>query len=111
MSARDRRADECPAQNGDEFFILCRSQERQAKEQAMHERFEWRIEEGLEKIAASCRRRRQKPLLIATRVGKLMGQNTRAAGLFQVHINQGRAGSCTDRVVKTGILEEVGASE
>ncbi len=80
----------CPAPNGDEVFILCRSLERQAKEQAMHERFERRIEEGLEKIAASCRRCRQKPLVIAARVGKLMGQNTRAAGLFQVHIKDER---------------------
>ena len=80
----------CRAPNGDEVFILCRSLERRAKEQAMHERFERRIEEGLEKIAASCQRSRQKPLLIARRVGKLMGQNTRAAGLFQVHIQQER---------------------
>ena len=78
----------CPAPDGKEVFILCRSLERQAKEQAMHERFERRIEEGLEKIAASCRRSRQKPLVIATRVGKLMGQNTRAAGLFQVQIKE-----------------------
>ena len=78
----------CPAPDGKEVFILCRSLERQAKEQAMHERFERRIEEGLEKIAASCRRSKQKPLLIATRVGRLMGQNTRAAGLFQVQVKE-----------------------
>jgi transposase len=78
----------CPAPNGKEVFILCRSLERQAKEQAMHERFEKRIEEGLEKIAASCRRSKQKPLAIAERVGKLMGQNTRAAGLFRVQIRE-----------------------
>lgn len=76
----------CPAPDGKEVFILCRSLERQAKEQAMHERFEKRIEEGLEKIAASCRKSKQKPLVIAERVGKLMGQNTRAAGLFRVQI-------------------------
>ncbi len=61
----------CPAPDGKEVFILCRSAERQAKEQAMHERFEHRIEEGLEKIAAGCRKSRQKPLVIAERVGKL----------------------------------------
>jgi transposase len=76
----------CPVPNGDEVFILCRSLQRQAKEQAMHERFERRIEEELERIAASCRRRKKNPLVIAGRVGKLMGQNTRAAGLFQVQI-------------------------
>jgi len=31
---------------GQEVFILCRSAERRAKEQAMHERFEKRIEEA-----------------------------------------------------------------
>jgi len=78
----------CPAPDGKEVFILCRSLERQAKEQAMHERFEHRIEEGLEKIANSCRKSKQKPLVIAERVGKLMGQNTRAAGLFRVQIKE-----------------------
>ena len=76
----------CPAPDGKEVFILCRSTERQVKEQAIHERFERRIEEGLEKIAASCRKRKQSPIVIAERVGKLMGQNTRAAGLFNVQI-------------------------
>ncbi len=76
----------CAAPNDQEVFILCRSTERRAKEQAMHERFERRIEEGLEKIAAACRRRKQKPLVIAGRIGRLMGQNTRAAGLFQVEV-------------------------
>jgi len=78
----------CPAPDGKEVFILCRSLERQAKEQAMHERFEHRIEEGLERIASSCRKSRQKPLVIAERIGKLMGQNTRAAGLFRVQIKE-----------------------
>jgi len=80
----------CAAPNGEEVFILCRSRERQTKEQAIHERFERRIEDGLEKIAASCRSRRHKPLVIAARVGKLMGQNTRAAGLFQVQVKEVR---------------------
>jgi transposase len=78
----------CPVPDGKEVFILCRSLERQAKEQAMHERFEHRIEEGLGKIANGCRKSRQKPLVIAERIGKLMGQNTRAAGLFRVQIKE-----------------------
>jgi len=89
----------CPAPDGKEVFILCRSSERQAKEQAMHERFERRIEEGLERIAAGCRKSRQKPLVIAERVGKLMGQNTRAAGLFRVQIKD-EAGNAQIQWVK-----------
>jgi transposase len=76
----------CPAPDGQEVFILCRSAQRQLKEQAMHARFEQRIEQKLEQMAASCRQRRQDPLLLAQRLGKLMGRNSRAAGLFRVHI-------------------------
>jgi transposase len=67
-------------------FILCRSAQRQQKEQAMHARFEKRIEEGLRKIEAACKKGRQNPLKIAQRVGRLLGSNTRAAGLFQVEV-------------------------
>ena len=54
----------------------------------MHGRFERRIEAGLARIAASCARQRHKPLNIARRVGRLMGQNPRAAGLFDVDIRE-----------------------
>lgn len=52
----------------------------------MHARFEQRIEQKLEQMAASCRQRRQDPLLVAQRLGKLLGRNSRAAGLFRVQI-------------------------
>jgi transposase len=75
-----------PAPGGEEVFILCRSAERRAKEQAMHERFEKRIEEGLAKIAASCRKRRQKSGSVERRVGRLLERNSRAARLFDVQV-------------------------
>jgi hypothetical protein len=75
-----------PAPDGEEVFILCRSAERQAKEQAMHERFEKRIEEGLVKIAASGGKRRQKSGAVERRVGRLLERNTRAARLFDVRV-------------------------
>lgn len=76
----------CPAPGGEELFLLCRSAQRKEKEQAMHDRFEKRIEEGLEKIVASCRKRKQRPIAIAQRVGQLLGRNSRAAGAFEVQI-------------------------
>ena len=77
----------CPCPDGGtETFILCRSRDRRQKEQAMHARFEKRIEEGLTKIAASCAKRREDVARIERRVGRLLGQNTRAAGLFDVQI-------------------------
>ena len=76
----------CPSSDGEETFILCRSRDRGEKEKAMHERFEKRIEEGLKKIEARCNKKKCEPVKIATRVGKLMGRNTRAAGLFHVDV-------------------------
>jgi hypothetical protein len=81
-----------PAPDGEEVFILCRSAERRAKEQAMHERFEKRIEEGLGKIQTSCQKKKQKPVTIATRVGRLLGRNTRAAALFDVRVEADAGG-------------------
>jgi transposase len=75
-----------PAPDGAEVFILCRSAERQAKEQAMHERFEKRIEDGLAKISASCDKRRQKSGSVERRVGRLLERNSRAARLFDVQV-------------------------
>lgn len=90
----------CPSPDGgEETFILCRSRDRREKEQAMHERFEKRIEEGLVKMQAGCEKRKCKPLTIAKRVGKLLGKNSRAAGLFEVDIKQ-RADGGTEVVWK-----------
>lgn len=76
----------CPAPDGDEVFILCRSAARREKERAIVERFEKRMEEGLEKLVASCSRKRQDPIEIAQRVGRLRQANQRAARLFDVVI-------------------------
>jgi transposase len=77
----------CPAPGGEEVFLLCRSAQRKEKEQAMHERFEKRIEEGLEKIVTSCGKRKQLPAVVGQRVGRLLGKNSRAAGAFEVKID------------------------
>ena len=71
-----------------ETFILCRSRDRGEKEKSLHHRCEQRIEKGLTKIQAGCEKRKCQSLVIAKRVGKLLGQNSRAAGLFDVDIKQ-----------------------
>jgi transposase len=76
----------CPSPDGAEMFILCRSRARQEKERAIHERFERRIETGLKEIEEGCRRRRQGVVAVATRVGRLLGRNSRAAGLFRTDV-------------------------
>ena len=59
---------------------------------AIHARFEKRIEEGLEKIARSCVKKKQKVAEIERRVGRLLGQNSRATGLFEVRVTEGEGG-------------------
>ena len=78
--------------DGEETFILCRSADRREKEKAMHERFAQRIEEGLKQMEASCRKRKYKVVTIAKRLGKLLGRNSRAAGLFETDVVKGPDG-------------------
>jgi Transposase DDE domain len=84
----------CPCPDGGaETYVLCRSRDRREKEQAMHARFERRIADGLAKIAAACARRPHPVGAIERRVGRLLGQNTRAAGLFEIQIQADAAGA------------------
>ena len=76
----------CLSLEGEESFILCRSADRAAKEKAIHDRFEKRIEKGLSKLADSCRKKKQKLGVIERRVGRLLEGNSRAAGLFRVEV-------------------------
>jgi len=87
----------CPDQGGIETFILCRSADRASKEQAMRERFVARIVAGLQKIRAACRRRRCAVGAIERRVGRLLGQNPRAARLFRVQVEVGPDGGARVR--------------
>jgi len=78
----------CASPQGNETFILCRSRERREKERAIHRRFEERIERGLETMAASCRKRAWQRGVIERRIGRLLGCNSRAAGLFDVTVQE-----------------------
>lgn len=87
----------CPVGDGSETFILCRSAARATKEQAMRERFVARIRKGLMQIRAACRRRHCDPGQIERRVGRLLGRNTRAAGLFRVTVETRPVGGASIR--------------
>jgi hypothetical protein len=78
-----------PSPDGAETFVLAKSVDRAAKEQAMHERFVKRIEEGLQKIALAASSGRLKNTEQAgRRIGRLLGSNSRGAGLFDVHVTE-----------------------
>jgi transposase len=83
----------CPDPDGtEETFILCRSSDRREKEKAMHDRFEKRIEEGLTSLAKMAQKRSMTAVDLSHRVGRLMGQNTRAAGAFKTEITTDAGG-------------------
>jgi transposase len=78
---------------GKEVFILCRSTARATKEQAIHARFEQKIEAGLNKLAESCGQKKRSLAVVERRVGALLAANSRARGLFKVEVRQRENGA------------------
>src|SRR3990172_906230 len=84
----------CHGPDGSETFLLCRSARRMEKEQAMHERFSRRIEEGLQSLTR--RIEKSKKLLdrgeLERQIGRLLERNSRAAGRYAIVIGEDKAG-------------------
>jgi transposase len=78
----------CPGPEGHETFLLCRSADRRAKEKAMHERFAKRIEARLESLGRRLERSRRRldREAIGRQIGRILGQNPRAAGRYQIRV-------------------------
>jgi len=83
----------CDGPTGAETFILCRSDARQTKERAMHERFAARIEEALKSLAGRLERS-TKPIEagpVERQIGRLLGKNSRAAAGFTIRLERANA--------------------
>jgi transposase len=98
----------CPSPDGgEETYVLCRSQGRKDKEQAILNRFVTRIEDGLQNIqeqASSGKLRdKQKALL---RIGKLLGKNSRAASLYEIDVKETGSGKASRLIVTVTKNEE-----
>ena len=91
---------------GAERFVLCRSQDRAAKERAMLERQVQRLRTELGKIDASLRRQPQPDLeKTGRRIGRWLGKYPAAAGVIDATLVKDRAGracglNLTDRTEK-----------
>jgi transposase len=85
----------------DETFVLCRSQGRKEKENAILNRFATRLEIQLAKLSGQAEsgkvRDRQK---IERRIGRLLEQNSRAASLFNVNVTETAGGKVSIEVKK-----------
>jgi transposase len=77
-----------PKKKGGDTYVLCRSGDRRAKEQAMHERFVRRIEEGPAAIERGlCRAKKPRDRdEMQRRLGRLFARNTRAQKAFSARL-------------------------
>ncbi len=89
----DEAADKGSTDEDKETFILCRSRDRSQKEEAIVRRFEQKIETRLVSMTARCERQRRDPMKVEREIGRLLGQNTRAAKLFEVTVEKTKHGS------------------
>jgi transposase len=85
-----------------EVFILCKSRDRAQKEKSMHDRFEKRIEAGIEKLKHYCEQHpgKDKTRIIERRIGRLLQQNSRSASFFSISTEYNRETTKTEIHVK-----------
>jgi len=70
----------------EETVILCRSEDRRSKEQAMHDKFSRRIEAALVRLAARIARSKKRldAAAVNRQIGRILQQNQRAAARFAI---------------------------
>lgn len=76
-----------------ETFILCRSQDRAKKDAAIVRRAEVKIEVRLKSMTARCEKQSRDPMKVEREIGRLLGQNTFATGLFDVKVTKNDSGA------------------
>jgi transposase len=75
-----------------ETFILCRSKDRAEKDAAIVRKSEQKIEARLKSMTERCEKQKREPMKVEREVGRLLGQNTRAARLFDVKVSKTDSG-------------------
>ncbi len=78
----------CRGPEGRETFLLCRSADRREKERKMHARFAERIEERLASLGRRLERSRKRldRETIGRQIGRILAQNSRAAGRYVIRV-------------------------
>ncbi len=69
-----------------ELFILCRSNDRKEKDQKIVQKSADKIAARLATMTERCEKQNRDQLRVAREIGHLMGQNTKAAHLFEVKV-------------------------
>jgi transposase len=89
-----------------EIFILCRSQDRVQKDAAILRRFEQKIESRLQAMATRCQNQCRDVQKVEREVGRMLGQNTRAARLFEVRVERREDGGALLRWKKVEAVRD-----
>lgn len=86
----------CPSPDGQETFILCRSAARKEKEEAMHDKFYVKIEEGLQSLKRRLERQQKEEHIgrVERQIGRLLQRNQRAAKLFNIKVISSSVNLC-----------------
>ncbi len=75
-----------------ETFILCRSRDRAQKDAAIVGRSAEKIQTRLIAMTERCEKQRRDPMKVEREIGRLLGQNTRGARLFDVQVEKTDSG-------------------
>ncbi len=77
-----------------ETVILCRSEDRRSKEQAMHDKFSRRIEAAVDRLASRMARAKKRldPTAVNWQIGRILQQNQRAAARFAIALEPRQPG-------------------
>lgn len=88
---RDVEVKLIPAEEGEETYVLCRSDRRQEKEKAMRETKTEKLEQGLADLAARIARGKLKEkATIERKIGSLLGRYVSVADLYTVTVKNGK---------------------
>lgn len=80
----------CRGPDQDEVFLLCRSEKRKRKEEAMHERFDARIVAGLQKLGRRLEHAKQPAdrIQVERQIGRLLERNRRAGAKYRIKVTE-----------------------
>ncbi|MBU0718120.1 MAG: IS1634 family transposase [Planctomycetes bacterium] len=80
----------CPTENGEELYILCRSEQRREKDLAILDRFEKRLEKRIESLKRRIAKAK-KPIdraQVDQQIGRMLQSNFRASGKYDLRTEE-----------------------
>jgi transposase len=79
-----------PNESGDETFVLCRSEQRKEKDRAIVGRFDTRLKQALDRLAARLERSRKQldRAQVERQIGRMLERNSRVAEKYEIVVEE-----------------------